>query len=383
VQPALNVLIPNFERVYPNIRVEVTYTPTSPVLSQLETTELAAGNAPDLMTTNPGCGTVISICVLAKAGDVSPLVNAPWVKWSLPLVTSSDKYGQGLFAFTPSISVIGMFTNGPLFAKLRLKVPQTFPQLLALCQEARADGTVAMLFGGATAPLVQFLITALALPVVYMPEEHWQAKLRAGAVSFDGTPGWHQAMQEFIDMNNAGCFQPGAVGASGPALEAQFAQGQALMLWSPNSGKGMLDADSPAFSYSFAPFPAGTNSNESPTLLNPSFSLSVNAHSSPQHQAAATTFIDFLARPKQNALYTQVLGGLSQYALLKGQLPSFMSPFAEVFRERDYVINPVGGWWNANVLAALEQDGIGLLTGQESIDAVLNAMDAAWKQGPS
>ena len=28
-------------------------------------------------------------------------------------------------------------------------------------------------------------------------------------------------------------------------------------------------------------------------------------------------------------------------------------------------------------------DGLGLITGQTSIDDVLNAMDAAWKQGPS
>ena len=40
-------------------------------------------------------------------------------------------------------------------------------------------------------------------------------------------------------------------------------------------------------------------------------------------------------------------------------------------------------WWNASVLLALQQDGIGLITGQRSIDDVLNAMDAAWKQGPA
>jgi hypothetical protein len=32
---------------------------------------------------------------------------------------------------------------------------------------------------------------------------------------------------------------------------------------------------------------------------------------------------------------------------------------------------------------ALNQDGLGLITGQTTIDGVLNAMDAAWKQGPS
>ena len=33
--------------------------------------------------------------------------------------------------------------------------------------------------------------------------------------------------------------------------------------------------------------------------------------------------------------------------------------------------------------ASPQQDAIGLVTGQETIDDILNAMDAAWKQGPS
>ena len=60
-----------------------------------------------------------------------------------------------------------------------------------------------------------------------------------------------------------------------------------------------------------------------------------------------------------------------------------MSAFATVFKSHDYVIDPTQSWWNSNVLLALQQDGIGLITGQTTIDGVLNAMDAAWKQGPA
>ena len=60
-----------------------------------------------------------------------------------------------------------------------------------------------------------------------------------------------------------------------------------------------------------------------------------------------------------------------------------MSDVATVFEERRYVVNPYQSWWNANVLLALQQNEVGLITGQRSIDDVLTAMDAAWKQGPS
>ena len=64
-QPALDVLVPNFERVYPDIKVDLSYLPLS-TLSQLETTELGAGNAPALLYMQPGCGGPISVCTLAK-----------------------------------------------------------------------------------------------------------------------------------------------------------------------------------------------------------------------------------------------------------------------------------------------------------------------------
>jgi raffinose/stachyose/melibiose transport system substrate-binding protein len=382
-QPGYQVLIPNFERVYPNIRVEATYTPSLPLLYQLETTELASGNAPDVLGTFPGCGTPISICALSKAGHLAPLVKAPWVKWSLPLVTSLGKNGPGLYGFEPSVTPFGMFTNNALFAKLGLKVPQTFMQLLAVCRAAKTAGTVAVLLnGGGTGSAG--MISELAAATVYGADPHWAGKLRAGSVSFEGSPGWHQALQRFVEMNQSGCFEPGLAGLSSvPSLLAEFAQGGGLMAVTNTASKGTLDPLAPQFPYSFHPFPGATVAGRTETMIQLGTSLSINSHSSPEKQAAARTFIDFVARPAQNALYAQVLGGLTQRDFLKQELPSFAQPLAPVLAARAYVINPTQTWWNADVSLALQQDAIGLVTGQTTVDQVLQAMDAAWKQGPT
>ncbi len=92
----------------------------------------------------------------------------------------------------------------------------------------------------------------------------------------------------------------------------------------------MIDQGSPAFAYTFHPFPAGTRAGETETFVNLSQGLGVNTHSSAAQQAAAQAFIDFVARPKQNALYAQIRGGVTQYQFLKGELPSFMSAMAPV-----------------------------------------------------
>jgi raffinose/stachyose/melibiose transport system substrate-binding protein len=381
-QRTWQVLVPNFERYYPNITVNYTNAGSSTGLYQLLATELAAGNAPALLLTAPGCGTPISVCVLAKAGDLAPLVQKPWVRRSLPLVTSADKYGAGLYAFSPLVSPDGVFTNDDLFKKLGLKVPETFSQLIDLCRKAKADGTAALMIAGASAANMTDLVDDLAVANVYANDPHWNAQRKAGTVTFAGTPGWHTALQEMVDMNSAGCFEPGFTGVTSAVVFSDFAQGQGLMLSTMSGQKAGIDVANPQFSYSFRPFPGGTSPTQTVVPVHLNLSLSVNADSSAQNQAAAQTFIDFVARPKQNALLAQLAGGLTQYEFLKQQLPSFMSALAPVFKQHAWVVDPTQSWWNADVLATLEQDDVGLFTGQETPDSILQAMDAAWKEGP-
>ena len=194
-------------------------------MNQEEATELAAGNAPDLLTVRPGCGGLISVCELARAGYLAPMIDKPWVRWSLRAMTSLDKDDGVLYAFEPLVTPHGIWTNNDLFKKLGLTVPQTFAQLLAVCKKAQADHTVAMDLAGASPTTVFLMILGLATPLVFGQGTHWTAALKAGTVSFDGTAGWHQALQEFVEMNNAGCFEPGMAGNLGTLF---FAQGQAI-----------------------------------------------------------------------------------------------------------------------------------------------------------
>jgi raffinose/stachyose/melibiose transport system substrate-binding protein len=148
--------------------------------------------------------------------------------------------------------------------------------------------------------------------------------------------------------------------------------------------KGNLDAAGPGFTYSYAPFPSGATPDEAPTMLSLGPGFSVNAHASSQDQAAAQTFVDFLARPKQAELFATLTGMLTQYDFLHALIPKFVSTaFVSVVKQKRYVLVPQASWWNANVFLALQQYGVGLLTGQSSIDDVLSEMDAAWKLGPA
>ena len=167
-KPGWDVLVPNFERVYQDVDVQVVYVPNNAALYTVEPTELLAGSGPDLLATSLGCGTPIAVCTLGKGGYVARMVKKPWAtKRSVPLVTSYAKYRNDLVAFIPQVAPVGLFTNDTMFAKLGLKVPQTFPQLLDICRKAKAAGTSAIVLSGASATTIPFLIVNLAIPTVY------------------------------------------------------------------------------------------------------------------------------------------------------------------------------------------------------------------------
>src|SRR4051812_39390824 len=224
-EPSYSAVIRNFERVHPDITIETTYVPTAAQLSQLITTELAAGTAPDLFPTYPGCGTQISICRLAKAGYLAPMVGKAWAKSLDPRVLSYSKLGPTLYAFLPSVVFDGLLTNDTMLKTLGLKVPRTFAQLLTFCQKARAAGTTPLMLTALGSNTLQQLIADIALTTVYAKDKQWRRKLQAGKVTFQGTAGWHQALQEIIDMKDADCFQPGPAGTTGPSGDTMFAQG--------------------------------------------------------------------------------------------------------------------------------------------------------------
>jgi raffinose/stachyose/melibiose transport system substrate-binding protein len=382
-EPAYRVMIQNFERAHPNVSIDVQYTPTVASLYQLETTELAAGNAPDLLSTYPGCGTPLSICRLVKAGYLAPMLRKAWAKSLDTRVLSYSKYGPSLLTFVPAVVFDGLLTNDTMFKKLGLKIPQTFTQLLAFCRTARTAGQVPIMLTAQGSNTLQQLIADIALTTVYAKDKHWGQKLRAGTVTFAGTVGWHQALQEIVEMSDTGCFQPGPAATTGPAGDAIFAQGQTLTYAMVTSHKGAIDASKPQFAYTQSPFPtARKDPRQTVAELHFPLGISVNGHASAQNQAAAQAFVDFLARPDQNAAYARLVGGLSQAQLRKGRFPGYLSNFVPLYRQGRYGINPIETWWNASVGNALTTYGTGLLTGQESVDDVLKAMDVAWKLGP-
>src|SRR5204863_7881691 len=133
------------------------------------------------------------------------------------------------------------------------------------------------------------------------------------------------ALQEFMDLNNAGCFQPGAAGATIVNAIGMLANDQALMFLGPSAALGSVMGMNGQFSAAMFPMPGPTaNSTRAITEYNDSFS--VNAHS--PNQDAAMKLVDFLAQPDEQRAYAKIEGEISRPDPVTGAVPDLYPSFA-------------------------------------------------------
>src|SRR2546423_451363 len=80
-QRSWNVLIPNFQRVYPNVTVTPTFVSGGSVgQNALLVPQLQAGTGPDVMIVYPGTGVEPSVSTFSNAGYAKDMSKRPWVK---------------------------------------------------------------------------------------------------------------------------------------------------------------------------------------------------------------------------------------------------------------------------------------------------------------
>lgn len=388
-QSTLGVVLPYFNKSYPNIKINVTYVPTPAALAQLETTQLAAGSGADIMLVLPGDGLPFSVWPLAAKGYLAPLNPKPKMPKGqqqpnlaqLALIQQRDGFKGKLYAYTPGVLTYGLWVNQTLFKKLGLSIPTTFPQLLNVCRKAKAAGVIPMALGGTNTQAVANLVTALAMATVDDKDPNFVQQRMKNKVTFSSYAGWTQALNNFQAMNAAGCFEFGAVGTAFPQATEDFSTGQALMDSEISDEYGQIETYHPSFQFEQVPWPAGSTPamTGSETGLTPSFGVRANS----TVKAAAETFLYWLAENPNDIGYAKTDGDIAQYDWTKGIVPSFISPaLAALVKSGKLHGQEQFSWWNSAVSGALTTDVDGLLVGTENPSQVLADMDKAWVMGP-
>lgn len=356
------------------VEIEVIPYPSDAYNTQV-TTQLQAGNAADMMILAPGTGQAISIVTLAEAGFLEPLNETS--AGIIPEGTESLYEVDGEIYGQPAALVpVGLIYNGAGGEEVGIDAyPETFDEMLEACTTARDGGkTFTVLAGGVpfNTGLMSMLISATR---VYQAEPDWNEQRAAGDVTFVGS-GWEDVLNDIITLNENGCFQDGVEGGTFDTITQGIGGQTSLTAAVPGSAAISIGAGT-GLDLTVQAFPPA-DGQEAYTLASANYAWAVNAASDDDVKASAQAFLDWLATPEQVEAFADLSGLVPISGATADNVNPVYEPIADLIGSGSFAGLPNATWPNPAVYEKLGTGVQGLLTGQKTVDQVLEEMDAAW-----
>ena len=372
-----DVLIGQFEKSHPDIKVEATWmaNPRNTINQQL-----AAGAGPDILITDGSA----DVANYASAGDVIPLDKWAgkngWMKefpsWSYPLMSYKNK----LYAVPNKMDILFLFSNKTLLAKNGWKTPTSYDQLANVCKQAQAKNIVCMTLGTSDIPNANewYLTTAVNANL-----GNGFKKVMSGKLPWT-SPGMKDTITKLNDLYNAGAIE-NKQSAAIPLNQAfaQFESGKALFEVAGTWLLGPWASKPPSFKLGTSVMPAWGSAK--PTLpLAIGQTMLINKHSS--HPEEAAEFLAWVEKPSTlNAALKPV--GVPPLASLNLPAIAKVSPlYAQAAR---LYVNAqktgTSGWaswsfWPPDVRVYAMQNLNAVWLGQTSLDDYLKQLQALYKK---
>ena len=374
LRPGMEPLIKNFEKAYPNVKVDVTYTPFVTYQSLL-LTQLQSRSASDLIWVDSGGG-LVGVFTLGAKGRLLDLTGSPWQKQIDPALRKFLLVKGRLLAFTLPAYSESFAANTTVMKAAGAKIPTTFQELLADCGKIKAIGKIPIAWNGEIAAGNYYNEAAVAW--VYSKDPNWTLHKIQHKTSFAATPGWRKVFQGIVQMKEAGCFSPAAADPtiSISQTAAQLAAGQAAM-----TTGGLLDTSAakginPSVKIDNFAFP-GDTANQ--TKIPVSAAINVGVNKATKNATLAKLFLNFLASPKQQDVYAKVGGGLTGKELSTGRVPPELKSLGPLLKQHRTAPVPNAFFPDPAFKSNLGKQVQGLLTGQTTPDSIIAWADKNWK----
>ncbi|MFD5214264.1 ABC transporter substrate-binding protein [Microbacterium sp. NPDC058345] len=367
-----------YEDANPDVTITLNPVPNDTYGDTLRT-QLQAGNASDVIQSEAGSGQTRSIIPLAEAGFLEPLGDSateliPEGGESL-FVVDGKTYGQPLV-----LQYTGLIYNQTTADGAGVDgFPEEWDEFIDLCTDMRDQGKTALLVAGAAAPNAGMLAMNIAATRVYAENPDWNADRIAGDTTFTESDGWKDTFQAIIDLNDAGCIQDGAVGGGFDVLTNGITSGAGLGFFGPLASATELLQAAPDQDFVAHAFPPAESGDQAFGVASPTYSLSITEAS--DKKEAAQEFLEWVSEPEQAGLFAEVSGGLPITGIADVDLSDTVyAPVEDLLKNGEFTALPNQSWPTAAVYEALAKGVQGVLTGQSTVDSVLESLDAAWEQ---
>lgn len=345
--------------------------------NQTLTTQMQAGNGPDVMYINAGTGQAASIGQLAKAGLLLPLDSG--TADGIPSAEMAGySYNGSVYGVPSATAISGTIYNDQLAKSNGVTVTanSTLQDVAAQCPTVKSKGDSIYGLAGSVPQNPGILSMAIAASTVYGPNPNWNKDRASGKTTFAKSQGWKDALQEIVDLNKAGCFQDGAAGAGFDTLTNGSTQGKIFGFFAPSGAtKDIMDAAGGHVTLVALGVPAPKGTKQ---YLAVTSDLGLAANKKTKSPKLVQDFIKFSVTSAEAKKFADAQGSIPIGKITASDLLPQYQPVADMLTSDQFRPYGADDWPNGQVYNALGSGVTGLLTGQKTINDVLNDMDAAW-----
>jgi raffinose/stachyose/melibiose transport system substrate-binding protein len=357
----MNAFNEKFQAKYPNVTVDMSVVNAND-LSTVTQTRLTANDidvidmfgfanaAQPYMknVTPPNWQTLID------AGLLMDLTDQPFVKnYDEATIKDAGSYKDKVYAINLGrVSYSGIYYNQDLFDKYSVKVPTTWPELVAACETFNANDVPCMTAGGKDGWPI--FVGAYGLTGALYPD---QSALVEGL--WTGATKWNDdqalKMWEKMKVYTQDMMEAGASGIAGDAAPGRFASGEVAMFPGGTWYAAAIDAAQPAFKWGYIPFPGSDNADDNKYLFGKYDQGWAVAANTPSKDAAMKYLAEF-SEPANYQAFANAVGFIPTQpgATLDTAIGKAVAPFLANFRVgfEQYWVAPKGAGQYANPWAS-------------------------------
>lgn len=370
-------LAKSYEKSHPGVTIKTNAIVLNTYGSTI-TTQLQAGNGPDVFYINPGTGQAGSVGTLGKAGKLFDLTGKVDSGDVPDNAKSSLSYDGKLVAAPVYLAPAGLIysPDAAKAAGITLDSSSTLQDVIAQCKQVADGGHAVFGLAGSMAPNTGIFTAEIAASTVYGPDPTWNQERAAGKTTFADTKGWQDALNAVQDLYDNKCFQDGAAGAGFDALTNGAGQGQFAAFAAPGgAAKDIMDSTHGAVTLQVQAMPA-PEGYQTYLMAGTADAIAVNKAS--KNTALASDFVQWMSEPAQVKAMADAAGDIPVGTTDSSSLLPQYAPVADLIQSGKTAQYPYIEWPNGEVYNALGTGVTGLLTGQMSVDDVLKSMDDAW-----
>ncbi len=380
-ESTMEMFIPKFEAQYPNVTVDLTLKGFDDLMSTV-VPALSGDSPPDVAQGNQGYavdGTLVKAGLIRPLDDVAAAYGwgnsynpADFGQFSWP--AGAETFGSGsLYGLSPVTEFVGVFYNKEKLSALGLQAPQTFEDLEAAAEAAKAAGELPIMMGNADKYPATHVFGVIQ--GAFTPAQSTRDWIGGAAGSTFDEPGNRTALETMRGWAEKGYFPNGFNGLAADDATSKFGAGEGVFLIGGTWNSGSIQ-QSLGDGAGFVSAPAGSSGLSVGTG---SLGLGWHISSKTNVEAAAIAFLGMLLSED----LSQDLADLNRMPATKASVTAANPLFEEQLAGAERVLGDGGQTyyfdWATNTMydvmtGALQE----YLDGRIDVDGFISAVQGDW-----